>query len=78
MQHGGRDSKPGCGPRNLTPNENGQPVPDWYAAKRCTGCFMMGGWHMVGCTATTVIDLAEVEPGVYRAIMEELFTGVAA
>lgn len=59
MQDGGRDSKPGVGPRNITATrtENGQAVPAWYAAKQCPGCGHMGGWHGIDCSTVDITGL---------------------
>ena len=60
MQDGMRDSKPGVGAKNLT-------------TTRTCRCMRFALPHRPDQCTTTIIDLAQVEPGVYRAIIEDLF-----
>jgi hypothetical protein len=59
MQDSGRDSKPGVGARNVTDDRIG--------AKR-----WLDQPDLVNRSAV-VIDMAQLEHGVYRAIFEDLF-----
>lgn len=61
MQQVNRDSKPGCGPKNITDDRIG--------AKR----WMEQPDQINQGRSVVVINMAQLEPGVYRAILDDLF-----